>query len=564
MQQNLAIKKYESCFTRDLKPGQIVYEDVYVENRRLLAKGHVLTERIIRLLQNRNVQQVLIEKIATNLGNSLKSFTNFTPETTNSITSDIRLDYLRALGQLSSETRYGKLLNNAEDIQLLAGLFTSYLENPIVYKLLSNLKNHDEATYLHSIDVFTLGTLFAISEGFLNTEEIGLGFLFHDIGKLYTASELLKKRQNLTKNEYAVIQHHATQGYEILRQHDLAQIAHFAKSHHERVDGSGYPEGLEARELSIELQILQLVDVYSALTMDRPYRSGDCAVIAIEKLFKKVSQFNAGLLYRFIDFVGIYPENAIVLLSDGSQAIIQQVNTLYPLLPTVKIFSTGNVLHMPMDFSLSIQKLITFHVDSPQDLFSKFSDFLLNNDILQMRRYYEKLKQYYPQSEWFSHIYLPVFHVFRVIENYEMVPEMRFKEVKSTLISLLEETLKLFRKDEHDKKKFILLLGDVKKPAVIKLFEGLLHSQNIYSFISPANQSKEAIEKLVKLCGVDSLILVSEQFINMPTLAIQYYHLTECQLESFLSHYVSTTIEHQQLIEDLQRFNKTEHLLFIQ
>ena len=109
-----------------------------------------------------------------------------------------------------------------------------------------------------------------------------------------------------------------------------------------------------------------------------------------------------------------------------------------------------------------------------------------------------------------------------------------------------------------------MLLGDVKKPAVIKLFEGLLHSQNIYSFISPANQSKEAIEKLVKLCGVDSLILVSEQFINMPTLAIQYYHLTECQLESFLSHYVSTTIEHQQLIEDLQRFNKTEHLLFIQ
>ncbi|MER2128043.1 HD domain-containing phosphohydrolase [Solibacillus sp.] len=561
MQQNLATNTYKTCFTRDLKPGQIVYEDVYVENRRLLAKGHVLTERIISLLRNRNVQQVLIEKTATNMGNSLKSFTK---EATNPISMDIRHDYLRALGQLSSETRYGKLLNNAEDIQLLAGLFTSYLENPTVYKLLSNLKNHDEATYLHSIDVFTLGTLFAISEGIITIEEVGLGFLFHDIGKLYTASELLKKVQKLTKNEYAVIQYHAMQGYEILHQHGLAHIAHFAKSHHERVDGSGYPEGLEASELSIELQILQLVDVYSALTMDRPYHPGDCAVIALEKLFKKVSQFNAGLLYRFIDFVGIYPENAIVLLSDGSQAIIQQVNTLYPLLPTVKIFNTGNVLHMPMDFSLSIHKLITFHVDSPQDLFSKFSDFLLNNDVLQMRRYYEKLKQHYPQNEWFSHIYLPVFHVFRVIENYEMVPEMRFKEVKSTLVSLLEDTLKLFRKSDHAKKKFILLLGDIKKPAVIKLFEGLLHSQNIYSFISPANQSKEAIEKLVKLCSVDSLILVSEQFINMPTLDIQYYHLTEFQLESFMSHYVSTSIEHQQLIDDLQRFNKTEHLLFIQ
>ncbi len=562
MQQNLITSTYEICLTNDLKPGQIVYEDVYVENRRLLSKGHVLTDRIIYVLQNRNVKQVLIEKSSINTDVSTTvSFKNIIND---HIASDLRHDYLSALGQLSSETRYGKLLNNAEDIQILMGLFTTFIENPTVYKLLSNLKNHDEATYMHSIDVFTLGTLFAISEGFINVEEVGLGFLFHDIGKLYTARTLLKKTQPLTKNEYAVIQDHATQGYELLCQHQLAPIAHFAKSHHERIDGSGYPEGLEARELSTELQILQLVDVYSALTMDRSYRPGDSAVIAIEKLFKQVSQFNAGLLYRFIDFIGIYPENAIVLLSDGSQAIIQQVNTLYPLLPTVKIFNTGNVLHMPMDFSLSIQKLLTFHVDSPQDLFCKFSDFLLNNDVQQMRRYYEKLKQHYPQNEWFSHIYLPVFHVLRVIENYEMVPEMRFKEVKSTVVSLLEDTLKLFRKNEHDKKKFMLLLGDVKKPAVIKLFEGLLHSQNIYSFISPANQSKEAIEKLVTLCGVDSLILISEQFINIPTLAIEYYHLTEFQLESFLSQYVSTTIEQQQLIDDLQRFNKTEHLLFIQ
>lgn len=562
MQQNTIIDKTWLCLINDLQPGQIVAEDLFVENRRLLSKGHVLTERIIHILQNRNVQYVPIKKSAAT---STELVTSPFASPTNELTTlNINEDLLAALGKLSSETRYGKILNKSDNIQLLTALFATLLEDSTVFKLLTNLKKHDEHTYLHSIDVFALGTLFSISEGLTNLEDIGLGFLLHDIGKLYTASSLLKKMQQLTKLEYVTLQHHAKDGYEILCTNGFSHIAHYAKSHHERLDGSGYPDGLQAHELSLELKILQIIDVYSALTMDRPYRNSISAVMAIEKLFKQVAQFNADLLYRFIDFIGIYPENSVVLLSDSSQAIIQQVNTLYPLLPTVKVFATGKVLNMPMDFSLSIHKLITFHVDSPQDLFSKFSDSLINNDEQQMRRFYDKLKQHYPPSEWFSHIYLPVFHVFRVMNNYEMVPHMRFEEVKNTITNMLEDTLKTFRKNDHEKKKVILILGEIKKTIHIKLFEGLLHSQNIYPFISPIDKSKEAVENIIKLCGADSLILVGEHFNNLPALNIQYYQLNESQLESLMSQYLCTTHEKHQLLTDLQRFNKTGALLSTQ
>ncbi|AWE08495.1 hypothetical protein DCE79_14450 [Lysinibacillus sp. 2017] len=558
MQQKKASTNYEICFINDLKSGQIVYEDVFVEQRCLLAKGHVLTDRIITILKNRNVQQVMIEKALT---------TNHSDNSAMNIIEQMKYelghDFLKVLGTLSSETRYGKALNNSEDVHFLKNLLANYMENPMIYKLFTNLKNHDESTYLHSMDVFTLGTLFALSEGITNIEEIALGYLFHDIGKMNITSTLLNKKERLTKEEYAAIQSHPTKGYQLLCSNGFEHIAHFAKSHNERLDGSGYPEGLTNDQLSHEMQILQIVDVYSAITMKRSYKDGVAAVIAMEKLIKQHTKFDSNLVYRFIDLIGIYPENAVVLLSDGNQAIVEKVNSLYPLLPTVKVIQTSETFQMPMDFSLSINKMITCQVDTPQQLFSKFSDFLLNNDEEQMIRYYKKLKVHYHKSEWFTHIYLPVLHIFRVMENYNMVPEVRFEEVKNKLLTMIEKTLKSFRQNHHHHEKILLLTEDQNTSAIIQIFEGILHNHNIYPFISIVNQSKEAIENMIMLCKAEKLIVIGDSFKDMPTSTIQYYHLTEQQLEGLLSRYSSTDVPTHQLLNDLGQFLKTEHLLWV-
>ncbi|MDI3525133.1 MAG: hypothetical protein PWP42_383 [Candidatus Atribacteria bacterium] len=97
--------------------------------------------------------------------------------------------------------------------------------------------------------------------------------LLHDVGKIGIKDAILLKPQKLTASEYEVIKTHPLVGYEIVANVDfLREVAEIIRSHHERCDGSGYPDGKRAEELSLEARILAVADAFDALTSDRPYR----------------------------------------------------------------------------------------------------------------------------------------------------------------------------------------------------------------------------------------------------------------------------------------------------
>lgn len=577
-------KEYDIYFPYQLKPGQILYEDLIFENRRLLSKGHMLTNDMISILKNRNIREIKIEKvmpvnhtmnyvddqIEMELQQLEKVIANtYTPIfAEQDLELDIELDFsfwnlvdhdfLNILGQLSSEKRYGKALNNSDDIQILKEIFVGFLENTEIHNYLSELKSHDETSYQHAIDVFTLGTLFALSEGISNINDVALGYLLHDIGKTFIPSSLLNKVERLGHQEFSILQDHVLLGYERLCQDGFEYIAHYAKSHHERLDGSGYPEKLMGDEISVELQILQIVDVYSAMTMDRYYREAFSSVATIEKFFKQTTQFDLHLIYRFIDFLGIYPENAVVLLSDGSQAIVEKVNPLHPMLPTLRILQTNKQLTIPTDFSLSIKKLLTFYIATAEELFLKFSDFLLNNEQLSMIDYYNKLKEHYEKKEWFTHIYLPVFHIFKVIEANNIVPQNRLTDVRIQLQTLLENTLLKFREENQLTEKVVVLFaGDQPKP-IVRIFEGILHSNHLYPFVTQNQQPKATIEKIISICKAKQVIVVGGTFKYTLSPHIDYYHLSEQQLEILLSRSMYTDIEQFKLSHELRSYYKSD------
>lgn len=577
-------KDYDIYFPSQLKPGQILYEDLIYENRHLLSKGQILTEGMISILKNRNIREIKIKKIMpvndkpNDVNNRIeielqqleKVLANtYTPILAEQdLEVDVELDFSfwnlvdhdfrSILGQLSSEKRYGKALNNSEDIQILKELFTSFLEKNEITTYLSELKSHDEPSYLHSIDVFTLGTLFALSEGVTNIKDVALGYLLHDIGKTYIPSSLLNKVERLGHQEFAILQDHVILGYERLRQDGFEHIAHFAKSHHERMDGSGYPDQLIGNEISVELQILQIVDVYSAMTMDRIYKEAISSVTTIERFFKQTAQFDLPLIYRFIDFLGIYPENSVVLLTDGSQAIVEKVNPLHPMLPTLRILQTNVQLTIPTDFSLSIKKLLTFYVATAEELFLKFSDFLLNNDKHSMINYYNKLKEHYDKKEWFTHIYLPAFHIFKVIKANNIVPQIQLNEVKSQLQSLLENTLVKFREENQIPEKVVVLFAGDKPKPVVRIFEGILHSNQLYPFVTQNQQPKATIEKIISICKAKQVIVVGGTFKYTLSPNIDYYHLSEQQLEMLLARFMYTDIEQFKLSHELRSYYKSE------
>ncbi len=118
------------------------------------------------------------------------------------------------------------------------------------------------------------------------------GYL-HDIGKLSVPSEILSKPGKITKGEFGVIKEHVSSGYELTKDIELSwPISDIILQHHERMDGSGYPNGVKGEEIQLEARILAVSDVIEAMTAHRPYRPGFGIDIALEEI-----KNNAGKLY---------------------------------------------------------------------------------------------------------------------------------------------------------------------------------------------------------------------------------------------------------------------------
>lgn len=141
---------------------------------------------------------------------------------------------------------------------------------------LIRLSSHDYRTYTHSVNVCTYALALANKVGIgdeVSLNILGLGALLHDVGKSKVGLDILNKKGPLTAGEWSAIKKHPTWGYDILR--DSLFVPELSKlislQHHERCDGSGYPEGLPQSKIHPFSRIVGIVDVYDALTTNRPY-----------------------------------------------------------------------------------------------------------------------------------------------------------------------------------------------------------------------------------------------------------------------------------------------------
>jgi putative nucleotidyltransferase with HDIG domain len=106
-------------------------------------------------------------------------------------------------------------------------------------------------------------------------EGINLAAVVHDVGKISIPSEILSKPGKLNNTEFSLIKRHAEMGYEILKEIEFPwPIAEAVRQHHERFDGSGYPQGLQGDEILLEARILAVADIIEAMASHRPYRAG--------------------------------------------------------------------------------------------------------------------------------------------------------------------------------------------------------------------------------------------------------------------------------------------------
>ena len=123
-----------------------------------------------------------------------------------------------------------------------------------------------------------------------------LAAMYHDVGKCYTPQELLNKPARLTPEEYEVIKHHPSDSYALLKDRFPEEVARIARSHHERLDGSGYPDGLTGDQMSLEVRIIAVADTFDAMTSDRSYKKGRSPRQALSELYALTNKYDENVL----------------------------------------------------------------------------------------------------------------------------------------------------------------------------------------------------------------------------------------------------------------------------
>ncbi len=218
----------------------------------------------------------------------------------------------------------------------------SVLHSPDAMLWLMQLKNKDEYTAQHSLNIcvlsIVLGRYLGFSEQKLNY--VGLCGMMHDMGKILVPAEILNKPGKLDAEELEVMKSHTTLGYELLKssEHMYYGAVETALMHHERVDGQGYPRRVMANGLSIYTRIVAVADVYDAITSDRVYQQGLTHHQATKiMLDESGGHLDPDLVIKFIESIGVYPPGCYVELSDGSIALVVEESARYKLRPKVLI-----------------------------------------------------------------------------------------------------------------------------------------------------------------------------------------------------------------------------------
>lgn len=237
------------------------------------------------------------------------------------------------------------------DVKKAKGFVTDLAENvvqnPTALMWLTLLKNKDEYTSIHSLNVCILALCFGRSIGLskLQLVELGLGALLHDIGKLKVPLEVLNKPGKLTSEEYQVMKKHTVFGYDLLKNHNELCLDSLAviKNHHERLDGHGYPNKLQEHQIGFYPKLVSIVDVYDAISSKRVYHEQITPYDAVNYIYhQQRGSFDLKLVEQFIKYLGIYPIGSTVELNTGQVGIVMSFDDKSRLSPTVLLVLNEN------------------------------------------------------------------------------------------------------------------------------------------------------------------------------------------------------------------------------
>ena len=354
----------------------------------LLNRNIIITERYINKLKSLGYQSIIVlddedtadliaednisehtrSVIRAKLKNSFelseKMIKEFKDESMKEVFKNIRSD------KFKKNFSKIKIYENLQEV--IEQLIEQVLSNDVLNGL-NSLKTYDNYTYNHSIDVVITSVMLGKKLGFSGSmlDELAMGCLMHDIGKIFIDKKILNKQDKLTPEEFEKIKEHPTFGYEIMSGRRIL-ASHVTYQHHERQDGKGYPRGLKGnnkinRETGVGLmslfgEISAIADVHDAMISDRVYRKGFPPDIVIKFLINNAGiHLNRELLEKFLKFTPMYPVGyKIQILNGGYEdyfGVVAKINNKDLNRPIIRILYDYNRKKIkPKEIDLSKEK----------------------------------------------------------------------------------------------------------------------------------------------------------------------------------------------------------------
>lgn len=277
------------------------------------------------------------------------------------------------VSNLFHNVKMGKAIDVAPMEKLAADINKSILSNPNALQCLSQIREKDKYLLEHSVNVGILMSIFSTFLGYdkKTVQELTTGALLHDIGKIRVSDRVLHKPGKLLPDEWEEMKRHVVYGQEVLAQ--SPGISDIAKSisalHHERLDGTGYPNGVAGENIDVYGRLAAIVDVYDAVTATRCYHQGMSPFKAMKLLVSMAgTHFDKELVYSFIRCMSVYPVGTLLELDNGLLGVVIEANIEAPNKPLLRIFYNlaQKLPEKPVELDLTKDEheiLRTWHAD---------------------------------------------------------------------------------------------------------------------------------------------------------------------------------------------------------
>ncbi len=351
--------------TRLLKEGMKIDQSIIDKTGRLLiARGTILNAFLIDGLVRVGVNGVYIregkddepargdEKVTKSAQKRIEKL-KVSDRNRVKLSESVKKHVQEGISYLYSNTSAENLADTTKSIA--SDLLRAIDDNDALAVDINMIKVSDEYTFKHSVDVATMAMVVAKKMGMTEEEvhDIGVAGLLHDIGKSQIPSEILNKPGRLTEEEFALMKQHPLMGYNLLKENPgiSETIKCAVLQHHEKINGQGYPMGMEASRISAFAKILTVVDIYDALVTERPYKAAFSQRDAVEMLMAMTYELDMDALKGFLGSVILYPVGCIVELSNGERAKVVENYPDYILRPKVVEIKTGKVYDLGRDLN---------------------------------------------------------------------------------------------------------------------------------------------------------------------------------------------------------------------